>query len=298
MPFDKQYYLGVAIDGDKELPKTILAGTPYSMFANRIAEDAIVGGEGIKVEKKKDGKLEISGNGTVDRSSKGDLIIDGNITATGKLYSKGDSLGYIDPWMDFVEKKYGNYLLLGSGGKTAIFAGDARSTMKNFYANGRSAHNLNTCLDSSTGKIIKVMFEDDYFLDNDSLKKIAEKYDEGHKWVMNSFTHTQDDKNFFNYITPTLNDHLLDGVNTMGNPSNLSFLRSHKQYFDEDLLYLVDCEYYYRMNLLYGSPGVVDDTLVAIRYHESSATMNPEFISKKDVEINYCANKYYDILES
>jgi len=26
--------------------------------------------------------------------------------------------------------------------------------------------------------------------------------------------------------------------------------------------------------------------------------MNPEFISKKDVEINYCANKYYDILES
>jgi len=168
--------------------------------------------------------------------------------------------------------------------------------IKNFYANGRSAHNLNTCLNSSVGKIIKVMFEDDYFLDNESLKKIADKYKEGCKWVMNSFTHTKDDKNFFNYMTPRLNDKLLEGCNTMGNPSNLSFLRSHKQYFDEDLLYLVDCEFYYRMNLLYGFPGVVNDTLVAIRYHENSATLNPDFISKKGIESNYCANKYMQIL--
>ena len=49
--------------------------------------------------------------------------------------------------------------------------------IKNFYANGRSAHNLNTCIDSSVGKIIKVMFEDDYFLDDDALKKISEKQD-------------------------------------------------------------------------------------------------------------------------
>lgn len=168
--------------------------------------------------------------------------------------------------------------------------------IKNFYANGRSAHNLNTCIDSSVGKIIKVMFEDDYFLDVNALKKISEKYNHGFKWVMNSFTHTKDDKNFFNPMIPKLNDNLLDGVNTMGNPSNLSFLRSHKQYFDEDLLYIVDCEFYYRMNLLYGNFGLVDDILVAIRYHENSATFNPEFVSKKDVEINYCANKYLQLL--
>lgn len=167
--------------------------------------------------------------------------------------------------------------------------------IKNFYARGRSAHNLNVCMDSCTGKIIKIMFEDDYFLDTDALKKISLKYKEGYKWVMNSFTHTHDDENFFNTMTPKLNDKLLEGVNTMGNPSNLSFLKSHTQYFDEDILYLVDCEFYYRMNFLYGPPGIIDDVLVAIRYHESSATTNPEFISKKDVEINYCLNKYYDI---
>ena len=72
---------------------------------------------------------------------------------------------------------------------------------------------------------------------------------------------------------------------------------AYKQYFDEDILYLVDCEFYYRMNLLYGPPAIIDDTLVAIRHHKSSATLNPEFISKKDVEINYCTNKYLQLEE-
>lgn len=168
--------------------------------------------------------------------------------------------------------------------------------IKNFYRIGVSAHNLNTCLDSASGKIIKVIFQDDYFLDNEALEKIKNKFEnENCKWVMNSFTHTSDDVNYFNTLIPQMNERLLEGVNTMGNPSNLSFLRSHKQYFDEDILYLVDCEFYYRMNLLYGPPGIIEDTLVAIRYHQNSATTNPEFISKKDVEINYCANKYLQL---
>ena len=168
--------------------------------------------------------------------------------------------------------------------------------VKNFYGIGKSAHNLNTCLDFSIGKIIKVLFQDDYFLDIDALYKIKKKFEtENCKWVMNSFTHTNDDINYFNTMIPKLNDKLLEGCNTMGNPSNLSFLRSHKQYFDEDIVYLVDCELYYRMNLLYGEPGTIEDVLVAIRYHETSATNNPKFISKKGSEVNYCFNKYMQL---
>lgn len=168
--------------------------------------------------------------------------------------------------------------------------------IKNFYGLGKSAHNLNTCIDSSTGKIIKILFQDDYFLDNQALEKIYKTFQTKNcKWVMNSFTHTNDDITYFNTMIPQLNDKILEGINTMGNPSNLSFLRSHKQYFDEDILYLVDCEFYYRMNLLYGPPNIIEDTLVAIRYHETSSTTNPEFICKKDSEINYCANKYLQL---
>ena len=168
--------------------------------------------------------------------------------------------------------------------------------IRNFYGKGKSAHNLNTCLDACVGKIVKIIFEDDYFVDNDALKKISKKFEQtNYKWIMTAFTHTQDTKTYFNPIIPRMNDNLLEGVNTMGNPSCLAFLRSHKQYFDEDILYIVDCELYYRLHLLYGDPGIIEDILVALRYHESSATLDPKFISKKSAEINYCANKYLQL---
>lgn len=169
--------------------------------------------------------------------------------------------------------------------------------IKNFYKKGISANNLNTCIDSSTGKIIKVLFQDDYFVDDNSLKKIYEKFNDTQcKWLMSGFIHTSDTINYFNTMMPEYNNMVLDGINSMGNPSNLSFLNSHKQYFDEDIIYLVDCEFYYRMNLLYGPPCILNEVLVAIRIHEVSATNDPKFTSKKDAEVNYCHNKYYDII--
>jgi|GEM_PF-817713 len=60
LPFDKQYWLSVSV-GDDELPRMILSGTPYSLHARRIAEDAIVGGKNISVSKGEDGKIVLSG---------------------------------------------------------------------------------------------------------------------------------------------------------------------------------------------------------------------------------------------
>jgi len=61
LPFDKQYWLSVSV-GDDELPRMIMSGTPYSLHARRIAEDAIVGGKNISVSKGEDGKLVLSGD--------------------------------------------------------------------------------------------------------------------------------------------------------------------------------------------------------------------------------------------
>ncbi|OGE83864.1 MAG: hypothetical protein A2Y39_06950 [Candidatus Delongbacteria bacterium GWF2_40_14] len=61
LPFDKQYWLSVSI-GEEELPRMIMGGTPYSLHARRIAEDAIVAGKNISVSTAEDGKLRISGS--------------------------------------------------------------------------------------------------------------------------------------------------------------------------------------------------------------------------------------------
>lgn len=69
LPFDKQYWLSVSI-GDEELPRMIMGGTPYSLHARRIAEDAIVAGKNISVTKAEDGKLIVS-NMTIAKNDSG-----------------------------------------------------------------------------------------------------------------------------------------------------------------------------------------------------------------------------------
>ena len=50
LPFDKQYWISLEIKGE-ELPRTMMTGTPYSMMAKRVAADAIVGSNGVNIEK-------------------------------------------------------------------------------------------------------------------------------------------------------------------------------------------------------------------------------------------------------
>lgn len=61
LPFDKQYWLSVGVNNE-ELPRMIMAGTPYSLHARRISEDAIVAGRNISISKDEDGKLVLSGS--------------------------------------------------------------------------------------------------------------------------------------------------------------------------------------------------------------------------------------------
>ncbi|NOR44627.1 MAG: hypothetical protein GQ534_03495, partial [Candidatus Delongbacteria bacterium] len=87
LPFDRQYWLSVGVNDD-ELPRMIMAGTPYSLHARRIAEDAIVGGENITVTKDDDGKIVLNGEGSSSKTA-GNLsdtyLSDGTTPAYGTI---------------------------------------------------------------------------------------------------------------------------------------------------------------------------------------------------------------------
>lgn len=68
--FNNKLYLTLEINGE-ETEKQILTGSPYSMIAKRVSEDAIVGGNGISIRKLKDGKLEINGNIAGNKNDRG-----------------------------------------------------------------------------------------------------------------------------------------------------------------------------------------------------------------------------------
>jgi len=163
---------------------------------------------------------------------------------------------------------------------------------KNKNKRGNSPHNLNFGLSKTNGEIIKIMFQDDFFIDVNSLKKISDFFIKSNcKWLVNGCCHTTDSIKFYRYMTPYWNDRINEGVNTISSPSVLSFINSNINYFDENLVMLMDCDYYYSLYKRYGLPCILENYLIANTSHEHQ--ISKMYDKNIQDEINYVKNKYY-----
>lgn len=168
---------------------------------------------------------------------------------------------------------------------------------KNTNYRGNSPQNTNRAIEMCSGEIIKIMFQDDFFYRNTSLEKIYNEFQKSDKmWLVCGCNHTDDNKNrFYNFMYPRWNDNLLFGVNTISSPSVVSFRKEIVNRFDENLVYFMDCEFYYGMDKKYGKPIFLNDILVTNRMGNFSITTN---ISNKNKnyyvsqETKYCREKY------
>ena len=168
---------------------------------------------------------------------------------------------------------------------------------KNAENRGNGPANTNKAIDMCSGDIIKVMFQDDFFYDDEALEKIVNEFDNSDKmWLVNGSNHTQDDGHSFYWeLYPTWNDKLLEGVNTISSPSVLSFKKEVVNRFDENLVYFMDCEFYYGMNEKYEQPIFLNDVLVSNRVGEYSVTTNVSHKNRDyyvEKETKYCKEKY------
>jgi glycosyltransferase involved in cell wall biosynthesis len=162
---------------------------------------------------------------------------------------------------------------------------------KNNNLKGNSPHNTNQSIKYATGEIIKIMFQDDFFVDGDAIKIINEKFmNNKTMWAVNGCNHTNDGLNFYGEMTPKWNDRLIFGVNTISSPSVLSFRNENVSFFDENLTMLMDCEYYYQLYLKYGEPIILNETLISNRIHQFQISTNYE--GNINEEINYIKKKY------
>ena len=166
---------------------------------------------------------------------------------------------------------------------------------KKNYGNGPA--NTNKAISMCKGDIIKVMFQDDFFYDDEALEKIYTEFSNSDKmWLVNGCNHTQDDGHSFYWeMNPQWNDRLLEGVNTISSPSVLSFRNGIKNKFDETLVYFMDCEFYYGMNHKYGQPIFLNDVLISNRVGDFSVTTNVSHKNRDyyvEKETKYCKEKY------
>ncbi len=157
---------------------------------------------------------------------------------------------------------------------------------------GNGPANTNNSIIHADGEIIKIMFQDDFFYDDTSLELISKEFEQDDcKWLVNGCNHTNDDGNtFYNFMSPSWNDKIAIGVNTISSPSVLSFKNETPCLFDEELTMLMDCEMYYQLYIRYGFPKIITNCLITNRMHQHQISS----LYKKDMhlEINHVRNKH------
>jgi hypothetical protein len=159
---------------------------------------------------------------------------------------------------------------------------------KNINGIGKSSTNINHAIKNSSGEWIKIIFQDDFLMDNESLEKIFYhiKHNKGTKWVVTACEHTRDGINMFRPFYPKWNERMHLGINTFSSPSVLTIKNEDIIYFDERLVNLMDVEYYKRMYDKYGEPHYIMDISVVNRVWENSVTNTlPNDIKQRETQM-------------
>ena len=170
---------------------------------------------------------------------------------------------------------------------------------KNKNDRGNGPANNNNAIDKCSGDIIKIMYQDDFFYDDEALQKIHDSFDDDHDWLVCGSNHTQDDGyNFYWDLYPKWNVDIIEGVNSISSPSVMAARKKvfDQIKFDEKLVMMMDCEIYYHIKNKFGDPIYLHDILVSNRIH--SEQISSEYASSSDYsikllkEVNYCKSKH------
>jgi len=154
--------------------------------------------------------------------------------------------------------------------------------------------NVNNAIKNCSSDKIKIMFQDDFFIDPDAIKKIVLKFNEGAKWIVSGCAHSKNIHQLYNPMIPYYNHSMLDGINTISSPSVLAI--DGKEFFDEKLVMMMDCEMYHRLYKKYGEPTIIQDILVCNRIHDKQLQNQNQ--DKLSSEIIYCKDKHKELLNA
>lgn len=143
------------------------------------------------------------------------------------------------------------------------------------------AQNTNVAIQEARGNLVKILYMDDYLAHKDALKDIVEAF-RGH-WLI-----TPADNN----PKPKYTENIHLGNNKLGSPSALTIKNSMSPFlFDEEMTWLLDCDYYKRMYEEFGPPVILDKIGVKIGSHPGQLT-NILTDEEKKLEQRYMNNKY------
>jgi glycosyltransferase involved in cell wall biosynthesis len=167
--------------------------------------------------------------------------------------------------------------------------------VKNLDNLGSSSANINNAIRHASGKLIKVLFQDDFLFNEDSLEITVSNFNiEKDTWLVSRCEHSTDGQTFIRDFKPHYNDNIHLGLNTISSPSVLTILNDNPLFFDEKLIWLMDCDYYKRCYLKFGSPKILNAITVVNRIGEHQVTNSIVNRKIEIKELEYIKQKFND----
>lgn len=132
------------------------------------------------------------------------------------------------------------------------------------------SQNSNESLKHANGTLIKILFMDDYLADENSLQDIVDNFRGG--WLVTGCGHDRGDGKIINPHFPAYNKKVYLGKNTIGSPSVLTIPNKDIILFDENLTWLLDCDYYKRLYDKFGKPSILNkiNVVIGIGKHQTT----------------------------
>jgi len=161
--------------------------------------------------------------------------------------------------------------------------------IKNENKRGNSSANINNAIKNAKGDIIKILFQDDFLYDEYSLEKQIECFKEN--WLVTACCHyngVEINKPFY----PQYHNEIQYGQNTISSPSVLMFKNQDIIEFDEELIWLMDVDYYKRLYNKFGWPSICNYISIVNREHENQISNTLTTSKIKEAELQYVINKY------
>jgi hypothetical protein len=152
--------------------------------------------------------------------------------------------------------------------------------------NGASM-NFNNCVALATGRFIHFLCQDDVIKSHKHLQIAYKKLIKSKKrWLISGSRHFKiENKYFGRRIRPSFTNRLIEGINTIGAPSVVTFCRTTFIPFDTDLHFMYDCDWYLRMCHNWGKPFVLRKAAIGVRIHKNQSTYQVSGLLESEIKI-------------
>jgi glycosyltransferase involved in cell wall biosynthesis len=161
---------------------------------------------------------------------------------------------------------------------------------------GKPAYNTNNAIYNSSGDYIKIMNQDDFFLEEDSLE-LAVGLLGDNSWVIFPGAHIDSSTleilpTTYQPYLPVDKENLIRGINTVGSPSCGLFPKGFE--IDVNVLYMIDCELWYNLYITLGPAAIISKYSIGILIgdHQLTSQWADSYQEMMKHDVEYCFNKY------